>query len=242
MPDGVSELVLGALLKERDPLAGGSYTLKEAARLLGIDSAERIRGWVSGYSSRTEPIIRRQYATIGGAQELGFWDLLETRFIDHFRKEGVSLQSLRKAAEAARRELKRQHPFAMSNIRFMTDRRRIFMQSAEETGDRRLLDLIHSQYAMYEVLEATLAKGVDFDPSTGLAERWQPRPSEFPNIVLDPRISFGQPCVEQVRMPTSTLFRAWKAEEFDLDAVSDWYDVDASLVKEAVEFEIALAA
>ena len=71
MPDGVSELVLGALLKERDPLAGGSYTLKEAARLLGIDSAERIRGWVSGYSSRTEPIIRRQYATIGGAQELG---------------------------------------------------------------------------------------------------------------------------------------------------------------------------
>lgn len=43
-------------------------------------------------------------------------------------------------------------------------------------------------------------------------------------------------------MPTSTLFRAWKAEEFDLDAVSDWYDVDASLVKEAVEFEIALAA
>jgi uncharacterized protein (DUF433 family) len=233
---------MGALLKEQDPLSGGSYTLQEAARLLGIDNASRIRGWIAGYQNRAVPIIRRQYTIDNGAQEIGFWDLLEVRFIEHFRKQGVSLQSLRKAAGAARLELKRQHPFAISNIKFMTDRKRIFMQSAEETGDRKLLDLTCGQFAMYEVIERELAKGIDFDPATGLAERWHPRPWEFPHIVLDPRISFGQPCVEQFRMPTATLFHAWKTEDGDYDVVSDWYEVDRPFVEEAVNFEMALAA
>jgi uncharacterized protein (DUF433 family) len=233
---------MAALLKEQDPLNGGSYTLQEAARLLGIANTSRIRGWIAGYQNRPDPIIRRQYMIGDGAQELGFWDLLEVRFIEHFRKQGVSLQSLRKAAEAARLELKRQHPFAISNIKFMTDRKRIFMQSAEETGDRKLLDLTCGQYAMYDVIERNLAKGIEFDPSTGLAERWHPQPTEFPHVVLNPRISFGQPCIEQFRMPTATLFQAWKTEENDYDAVSDWYEVGRPFVEEAVKFEMALTA
>src|SRR4051812_15206886 len=89
---------------------------------------------------------------------------------------------------------------------------------------------------------AIRAKGIDFNPATGLAERWHPRPAEFPHVVLDPRISFGQPCIEQFRMPTATLFHAWKTEDGDYDVVSDWYEVDRPFVEEVVNFEMALAA
>lgn len=233
---------MGVQQREKAPLVGGFYTLQEVARLLDIDSTQRIRGWLAGYQNRAEAIIIRQYGAGTTVQDVGFWDLLEIRFIEHFRKQGVSLQSIRRAAQAARAELKRDHPFAMSSVKFMTDRKRIFLHTAEETQDQKLLDLTRGQYAMYEMIEQLLAKGVSFDPSTGLAEQWHPRPSEFPHIVLNPKFAFGQPVVEPNRVPTAALFKLWKAENGDYDAVSDWYEVDKPLAQEAIEFEMALAA
>ena len=40
---------------------------------------------------------------------------MEVRFIEHFRRQQISLQSLRKAAENARKELNLDHPFATSS-------------------------------------------------------------------------------------------------------------------------------
>ncbi|MDG3440067.1 DUF433 domain-containing protein [Nitrospirillum amazonense] len=233
---------MGVMLQEPKPLIGGFYTIQEASRILGLDSQQRIRGWLSGYAGRAEPIICRQYPPVGDSQEVGFWDLLEIRFIEHFRKQGVSLQSIRKAAHAARVELHSQHPFAMSSIRFMTDRKRIFLHFAEKTGDKKLLDLMHGQFTMYEIIEQALARGIEFSPSTGLAQRWHPKPIEFPNVVLDPLIAFGQPVIDNARIPTSALFSSWKAEGNDYSIVADWYEIDEALVRQAVEFETVLPA
>jgi uncharacterized protein (DUF433 family) len=40
------------------------------------------------------------------------------------------------------------------------------------------------------------------------------------------------------RIPTATLFQAWRAEGGDADAVAGWHDVQADEVREAVEFEL----
>jgi hypothetical protein len=222
-----------------DPVAGGFYTVREAARLLNIGQPSKITAWLHGHRKGAGPIIRRQYVPIEGTQELGFWDLIEVRFVEHFRKQGVSLQALRKAAETARREWGQRHPFAMSNVKFLTDRVTVFSHVAQETGDKFLLNLVTKQYAMYVVLEEVLAKGVGFDPASGLAREWRPK-KEFPHIALNPLVAYGQPAILPEGVPTAAIFQTWKAENGSYPAAADWYEITEDLAREAVEFELGL--
>lgn len=224
-----------------DPVAGGFYTVREAARLLGIAQPSKITGWLHGHKGRGRgPIIQRQYQPIEGAQELGFFDLLEVRFVEHFRKQGVSLQALRKAAETARGEWQQQHPFATSNTKYLTDRVEVFSKTARDLHDAALLNLVTKQYEMYVVLEEVLAKGVEFDPTSGLAREWKPRPAEFPDILLSPLVAYGQPAVMPWGVPTSAIYKTWRAENGSYAATSDWYEIDEKVAKQAVEFELGL--
>jgi uncharacterized protein (DUF433 family) len=228
--------------KISDPATGGFYTVREAARLLQIESAPRIRGWLTGYAHRAGPIIKRQYAPVSGIHELGFLDLMEIRFIEHFRKQKISLQSLRLAAKNARKELQQDHPFATSNVKFMTDRKEVFLHTAKTTGDKFLLNLMTNQIEIYEAFEQLLAEGVTFDPQSGVANRWSPMPAECPNVIVDPRIAFGHPVVAPRYVPTSALFNLWKAENGNAKGVASWFHVEEAAVTEAVRFELRLAA
>lgn len=227
--------------REREP-NGGFYTVSEAARLLKIDNEIRIRGWLRGYGGGAGPVILRQYPLRNGTDEIGFYDLMELRFIDYFRRQKISLQSIRKAAAAARLELRHQHPFALSNIKFVTDRKRIFHLTAEETKDTKLRDIVTGQYAMYDVIEQFLAKGIEFHPASNLPESWRPDPETFPDVILDPHRAHGLPILNKYGVPTSALFGLWRAEEQDYDAVADWYEIPREAVEQAVEYELDLAA
>lgn len=227
--------------ESKDPVAGGFYTVREAARLLNIMNAGAITAWLKGHTrSAAGPVIHRQYAPLGRNQELGFWDLIEVRFVDHFRKQGYSLQSLRRAAETARNELKAEHPFALYGAKFVGVRKQIFLQVAKAEKDTKLLNLVTKQFAMYEVLEQVLEHGINFDPTSGLATKWYPREKEFPRVVLDPTVAYGQPAIDRVRVPTEAIFNLWKAEDGNFAAVMDWFEIDEDLAKQAVEFELTL--
>ncbi len=228
-------------LQKGKPELTGFYTVGEVARILRIESEAKVRRWVAGRLGAT-PVLQRQYQTGFHDQELGFYDLMEIRFVDYFRRQNVSLQSIRKAADAARRELDARHPFALSDVRFLTDRKRIFLHVARTDGDHRLMDIVSGQHAMYDVIEAFLAKGVEFAPATGLAKWWKPKPKEFPKIVLDPRFAHGQPTIEGKGVPTSALFQLWRAEEQDIEAVAEWFELDLSDVEQAIDYELDLAA
>src|SRR5262249_31125031 len=107
-----------------DALAGGFYTVQEAARILRISSTRRVRGWVAGYAGG-EPVLAVDHAPLAGRLALSFWDLIEVRFLEYFRAEGVPLQTLRKIALRARTDLNTKHPFAISNAHFVSDRKQI---------------------------------------------------------------------------------------------------------------------
>jgi hypothetical protein len=225
----------------RDPVAGGFYTVREAARLLNIPHVRRIVGWLRGYPSRAAgPIINRQYEPIKGIHELGFWDLLEVRFVEHFRRQGVSAQALRVAAKTAREVLNQSHPFATSNVKFITDRREVFLRTANDVGDAHLLNLVTKQYGMYVVLEEVLARGIAFDPLSGLAETWKPEPAKYPNVILDPLRAYGHPVLAEPGVPTAAVFNTWKAENANFSAAAEWYEIDEALAREAVLFELEL--
>jgi hypothetical protein len=77
----------------------GLYTVPMAARILREDSG-RIRSWINGAAhSQAPPIIHRQLPLIAGKTVLGFLDLVEARFIKHFKDLGLSSQTIRKIAE-----------------------------------------------------------------------------------------------------------------------------------------------
>lgn len=224
---------------ERDPLLAGFYSFSDAARLLGVGHAGKLRGWVNGWpNSGSGPVIDRDFKA---SPTVSFLDLMEMRFIEYFRSQGVSMPTLRKAAEIARSDWSVQHPFALSKVRYLTDRRKVIAQAAEQTDDRVTWEMATGQYLIWEAVEDSIAKGVVFDPSTHLALRWRPRPGDHPEIVLDPAKAFGRPVVESVGIPSAVLFRQWKAEDGNIERVARLFKIDAQQVDSAIRFELDLA-
>ena len=106
----------------------GLYTISEASRLTGV-SRGRIRRWLRGYHYRSRqksytsrPLWRGQWEPIDHTLALGFLDLIEIRFVDAFRRVGVSWATLRGANERAQEMFGGSHPFCTN--RFVTERLR----------------------------------------------------------------------------------------------------------------------
>ncbi len=216
----------------------GVYSVSEAARLTGVSSS-RIRRWLRGYSfssggsaKTSAPLWQRQLA-YEDSLILSFRDLLEVRFIDAFRRHGVSWKSIRVAAECASEIVHDSYPF--STRRFKTDGRSIFAEILQETGDESLLDLVKSQYEFKSIVEPFLFEGLEFSALGIEPVRWWPLGRDR-RVVVDPERAFGQPIVDPESVPTSVLARAFRAEG-SVQAVACWYMVDSKSVEDALEFE-----
>lgn len=227
-----------------NPLARGFYTVQDAARLIEVGSAQRIRGWLNGYPRRrVGPLLVRDYAPIDGAQEMSFLDLMEVRFVEHFRDIGVKPQTLRRCIEVAREKFGEDKPLLKQGVLFIPtdDRRKVVVEevmkpAAKENRDKKLWNLVDRNYEFNEFIEGCLARGLTFDPDTELAATWAPRARDFPNVIMDPKLAYGQPTVPR-GVPTATLFEAWIAEAEDAAAVADWFNVPVDQVNMAVGFE-----
>ncbi len=223
---------------EADPLLAGFYSPAEVSRLLQVASP-KLRGWLNGWSnSASGPIIERDFQ---GTRTISFLDLMELRFVEAFRNQGVSMPTLRAAATRARKEWDQPHPFALSRARYLTDRRSVFAQVAEQEGDKVTWDMATGQHEMWDVIEATIAKGVEFDPQSDLALRWYPRPLEFPMISIDPAVAFGKPALIKEGIPTAAIRRMWKAEGGSISRVAEAFRIDLDAAQAAVEYEIQTA-
>ena len=223
------------------PLVGvGLYSVSEAARLTRIP-ARRIRRWVEGYAwgaagaRRSGPVVESQLAAIDGSIGLGFRDLMEVRFVDAFRRVGVSWPVLRIAHQRAAELFETAHPF--NTKRFLSDGRRIFAEVGRESGERALLDLADNQWALRKVITPFL-HGMEF--GNGGVVRWWPL-GERRQVVLDPERVFGQPIVHREGVPTIVLARAAQVEK-SIEIVAGWFEVDRKAVRDAVDFESQLAA
>jgi uncharacterized protein (DUF433 family) len=219
---------------------GGFYTVAEAARLLGIGSGQKITRWLQPTASGRNPVVIRDYPKIGREHELSFLDLIEIKFVEHFRAAQISMQALRVAAQNARDRLGVSHPFATGSVKFQTDRKRVFLETAEEIGDRELLDLMTRQIVMYEMIERTFVQDLEFDAS-GFARVWHPAIHIAPDVIVSPAFAFGRPVISRRRVPTRTLFESWKAQDGREAEVAAWFGVDAGDVDQAVKFELRQA-
>jgi uncharacterized protein (DUF433 family) len=215
----------------------GLYTVPMAARILREDGS-RLRSWINGaHHSEAPPIIHRQLPRINGRTVLGFLDLIEARFIKHFRDLGLSPQAIRKFAAKLRDRHHTDHPFAM-NKAFRTDGKVIFMEIAEDPHDKKILNLLNDNFEMDEVIKKSLFDSILY--ADDLAYRWHPS-DEQPRVVLDPSFAFGRPTIEGIWIPTDTLATAAETEG-DIATVAEDFEIDNEAVAQAVAYENSLSA
>lgn len=210
----------------------GIYSVPEAERLTGI-SGDKIRRWLWGTASGdARPLWDPQHPVLDGSKALGFRDLIEIRFVDAFREAGVSLHQIRGALDSVRRLIETEYP--LSTLHFKTDGKKIY---ADIEGHNHLLLEIPSQQHVFrfpQILDR-LRDGLEY--REGDLVRWRPKNNR---VLLDPRRGFGHPIVDE-GVPTDVLASAY-ATEGSLAAVAKWYDVDEDSVRDAIEFEAAIAA
>jgi uncharacterized protein (DUF433 family) len=215
----------------------GLYTVPMAARILH-EEGTKLRSWINGaHHSDAPPIIVRQLPEIGGRTVFGFLDLIEARFIKHFRDLGLTPQAIRKYAIKLRARHHTDHPFA-TNKAFRTDGKVIFMEIAKEEEDPQVLNLLNDNYEMGVVIENSLLKSILY--ADDLAVRWHPS-AKHPKVALDPKFAFGRPAIEGIWIPTDTLAAAVEADG-SIATVAEDFEVDEGEVAQAVAYEQSLSA
>lgn len=223
-------------------LQTGIYTVSEASRLANV-SPWRIRRWLKGYEfkvkhgrHRSPAVWNSQLDPIDHTTALGFLDLLEIRCVDAFISAGVSWKTLRQVHDRARELVGHSHPFCTN--RFATDGHTIFMEFQEKNDEVTLWDMRDVQRVFERIIRPFL-KDIEFDNSK-VPLRWWPR-GKGHQVALDPRRSFGQPIIFREGIPTQVLARGVRAND-SLAEVARWFEIKSASVREAVEFEQALAA
>lgn len=222
-----------------DKLIGlGIYSIPEAAKLTQVPN-NTIYRWIRGYKYYSEdemrsinPLWERDIPEIDGENAVSFLDLLEIRFINAFRKAGVSWKFIREAALKAQEIFKTTHPFTTQ--KFRTDGKHIFSSFLEDNKGL-TLDLNNANYAMEKIIEPLLYKGIEFE-SNQMA-RWYPYKDK--EIVIDPQRAFGRPILNESGIATDIIYAAFNAEK-DEERVADWYNIDITLVRSAVDYERGL--
>jgi len=200
--------------------------------------------WLRGYeyhnrtrSGASEPVFQSDYGTVNGKVALSFLDMVEIRFVDAFRRHGVSWRAIRIASHKAAEMLDFDHPFSMR--KFLTDGKTIIARIAHEENDVELIDLVTDQFAFDKIITPYLYEGLDFSKHD-TATRWWPLGKKH-SIVIDPRRSFGKPILDKYNIPTSTIAASYKGNK-SYSEIAKWFEIDQRTVKEAVDFERKLAA
>ena len=221
----------------------GIYSIAEASRLIRV-SKPRISRWLRGYSylykseeQHQRRIIISEFEPVDNSYALSFLDLIEMRFIDSFRRHGISLKTIRIASVKAREMLDWSHPF--STKKFKTDGKTILVEIAHQERDPDLLDLIKDQYTLRKILSPYLYEGLDFEGDVGVLRWWPMAPKK--RIVIDPARNFGAPILNNYGVPTATIASSVKAEG-SIKAAADLYQIDARAAKDALDYEMQLAA
>lgn len=222
-------------------LGVGIYTVREAALLTGV-SGGAIKRWLWGYRhnsggriKRQDPLWNSQIPVIDDVRALGFRDLIEVKFVAHFRGKGISLQSIRKTIDRATELLSQSYP--LSSVRFKSLGGSIFAEVLEDHEQKLVFDLYTGQLLLSFMWDK-LYDALEYSEFEELA-RWYPL-GKNRRVVVDPKRSFGRP-ISLEGVPTAILASSLRTEK-TLDNVAYWYRVDPDSVRDADEYERSLAA
>jgi uncharacterized protein (DUF433 family) len=220
-----------------DSLLGvGLYSVPQSAKVISHALSGRVEGRLLHRWAQGRREVERNYAPligagrkIDGSDVFTFSELIELLTVAALRLKGVSPNTVRSAYKRLR-HLWGDHPFARE--RFRTDGIGIF----PARDDLQLEELSRGQFAIENVVRPILSdvsyvsdRAVEFSP-LGLDK----------SVVLNPARAFGAPINRQTGVPTYVLYSMRDAGESEQE-IADWYGVAVDGVRDAIEYETALA-
>lgn len=208
------------------------YSYPDVDRLVGLH-AGTARRWLEGYQRGGrfyDPVLRPEPT---GTDAVTWGEMVEARLLADFRSRAVPVQRLRPAIVRLRSEFGR-YPLARARPFLEVEGRELVRVVQEQVGLERPLQLVvvrNGQLVLADSAER-FSSAVEYDDD--VVGRLKPD-VRTPDVVMDPRRSFGQPAVRNVR--TAALaedFRAGTSRE----ELADLYDLTAIQVDEALRFEL----
>ncbi|EAQ24318.1 helix-turn-helix domain-containing protein [Roseovarius sp. 217] len=206
----------------------GIYKPREAARLIGANPQDIIR-WTRG-SGVNEPIWTAHYQFIEDSSEISFLDLVELRVVRALRSNGISLQAIRYAINFAKEKFSIERP--LSALTFKTDGPEILVDALENDGDLVSLSRKRPGQKVFKKIIDQSVSGLEYDGKT--PSRWRPETAK--HVVIDPSRAFGSPLIDEAGVSTQILYREWDRHR-DFKYIGRIYDLDVSLVRDAVQYE-----
>jgi uncharacterized protein (DUF433 family) len=165
---------------------------------------------------------------------LSYMQVVEVAFVADFRRLGVRLDNLRRAHEYLRKTFRVEYPFAQLDVK--ADGASVLAEYAgHEDGEivRRLIAADRDGQLIWpRTIQERFAQ---FDYERRLAVRWHPRGRENP-ILVDPRIAFGAPVIEQVGIATWIIRERYEAGE-EIAEIEEDYGVTREQIAAALAFE-----
>lgn len=215
-----------------DLLTSGALSVHDTAELLGVKD-RLVRAWLTGVKGKQQPVIAAELGRVDDRIAVSFTNLMELRFVAEFYKAGVRLSEIRAILDEAKAFLNHPHPAATQRF-FRTDGHKILGEIGRKHGVEVLYDLRTRNYEMPTVVLPSLKQDVVFDPQGNIVQ-WFPRKRIAPNVIVDPRFSFGRPIMRQSYIPAATLAEAVETEG-SAEAAAEIFDVSEEQVEEALRF------
>ena len=217
-------------------LDSGVFTVPMIAELISVPRS-KVRAWVNGHGKTQKPLIDNELSQVDDKLAVSFTNLMELQFVNFFTKAGVKLRDIRAIMQEAKRALNHPHPFATKTV-FQTDKKKIVAKIAKDNGVEHIYDLKSQNYEMKDIVMQSFEHDMIYDPN-GNACVWYPRRNRCPNVVINPRRSFGRPILQGSQIPTEAIFKVFLVEE-SLETVSAMFEIGEQDVREAVDFENTL--
>ncbi|HEY3827753.1 MAG TPA: DUF433 domain-containing protein [Solirubrobacteraceae bacterium] len=222
------------------------YTFAEAARFLAVPTAT-FATWAKGYVR--QPPARRavigapivtSFAAERGYPSIPFVGLAEAMVLAAFRRDGVSLQHIRRAVAIIEREVGLEH--ALASERLYTDGAVILYDYAQAERDEQLdglTEVVSRQRVFSPVIREYLQRITYGDD--GWAVRLVSPATARPLVVVDPQRSFGQPIFIHGGVRIEDVLDRWRAGE-PLVEVAEDFGVPAEDVEDILRVALPAAA
>lgn len=213
----------------RDPAEVPAYLITEAAHYLRLP-VSTVRAWTLGQEGfRAVISIADRKAKL-----LSFRNLVELHLLSAIRRQHhVKMSAVRRAVKFLREQFNIDHPLAYQ--RMLTDGTGLFVERYDE-----LVNVSASgQMEMKAILEAYLER-IEWDPQ-GIPIRLFPftttnLEAEQRQIVIDPRIQFGRPCIQGTGVPTAIIAERFAAGD-SIEDLADDYGTTPDKVQAAIRCE-----
>jgi len=210
-------------------LGEGIYLIKDVAKILRLDYAH-VRRWINGYWTGALQFDCDYTFGEDGNKAINFLSLIEFYTFFKLRQKGLSTQELRELHQGLSIQCKHPYPFAIARDFYVDKGKKKnfvyydFLQSLIKHDKKK-------QFSLSFVTD--FIEKVEFDDNN-IAKRFFPL-EDSKNVVVDPKLQFGQPVITGTTIKTQAIYNLFKAGE-PVSNICILYDICEEKALDAIKF------